>query len=213
MSRSTAASRTSPIPCCPKRSSRMTSCWLAPVICFTLCRWPWRIPLRLCACRSGRRGCMRRVWTAATDCLARRQHSQDPEWMNDLTLNHLDCQAGHAPILAGRIQGGAHGRASLRKAKRCSVPAPMHALHARVSMGVLCTRVRVSRSGTQPMASSKRRLRPRADGSPSPPPGAVTTKRGASCHVTSEFRRRRRNPYVADILPELEAALAIRSAT
>jgi len=153
-----------------------------------------------------------RTWEQSRDQLAKRQPDRDPEWMYYLTPNHLDCQAGYAMILAGRrviAEGaGADGRALLRKgeallrtgayARRPDVPYQRRALyegawlalgytaHGKLDQACDVTRMALSRLDQVRSPRSIALLRTMA----------------------GEMRRRKRNQAVADLLPDLEAALA-----
>jgi hypothetical protein len=154
-----------------------------------------------------------RFWTSAIDCLARRQHSQDPAWMYYLTPNHLDCQAGYALILAGRIHGGTHGRPLLRKGEALlrsgAYARPPGAPYQRRPLyeGAWLALGYTAHGKLEDACEVARMAIPRLHQVQSPRSVALLAT------LTSEFRRRRRNPYVADVLPELETALAVRSTT
>jgi hypothetical protein len=153
-----------------------------------------------------------RTWLDSRDQLAGRLPERDPEWMYYLTPNHLDCQAGYAMILAGRQTAaggaGADGRTLLRKgeallrtgayARKADVPYQRRALYEAAWLALGYTA-----HGKLDDACAVARLAvPRLDKVRSPRSTALLTT------LAGDLRRRKRNQTVADLLPELENALA-----
>jgi len=153
-----------------------------------------------------------RIWSQSHDQLARRQPDRDPEWMYYLTPNHLDCQVGYAMILAGRQRvaggAGADGRAILRKgeallrtgayARRPDAPYQRRALYEGAWLALGYT----AHGKLDDACAVTRMALPRLDQVRSPRSAALLGT------LTAEMRRRKRNETVADLLPELENALA-----
>lgn len=145
----------------------------------------------------------------AQDRLANRRLEQDPSWMYYLTPNHLDCQAGYAMILAGRRTAtDSRGRALLRKgeallrtgayARDLNAPGQRRALYEGAWLALGYT----AHGRFDDAAAAVRLALPRL--------GRVRSPRSVALLATlaTEMRRRKRNPTVAGLLPELEAALA-----
>ncbi|WP_230415997.1 hypothetical protein [Micromonospora tarapacensis] len=153
-----------------------------------------------------------RSWAESHDQLAKRNPDRDPEWMYYLTPNHLDCQAGYAMILAGRqvVAGGrgTDGRALLRKgeallrtgayARRPDVPYQRRALYEGAWLALGYT----AHGKLDDACAVIRMALPRLDQVRSPRSSALLST------LAQELRRRKRNQGVADLLPELENALA-----
>ncbi|MDG4766900.1 hypothetical protein O7632_22770 [Solwaraspora sp. WMMD406] len=153
-----------------------------------------------------------RAWTESRDQLAKRHPDRDPGWMYYLTPNHLDCQAGYAMILAGRQAAAAgrrtDGRTLLRKgesllrtgayARRPDVPYQRRALYegAWLALGY------ATQGKLDDACAVTRMALPRLDKVRSPRSTALLRA------LTQELRRRKRNQTVADLLPELDNALA-----
>lgn len=153
-----------------------------------------------------------RAWLESRDQLASRRPEQDPEWMYYLTANHLDCQAGYSLILSGRrvVAGGdqAAGRALLRKgesllrtgayARTSNDPSQRRALFEGAWLALGYT----AQGKLDDACAVTRMALPRL--------GQVRSPRSVSVLVllAREMRRRTRNHAVADLLPDLEAALA-----
>jgi hypothetical protein len=153
-----------------------------------------------------------RAWLGSRDQLAVRHPERDPDWMYYLTPNHLDCQAGYALILAGRqtvASGSAtDGRALLRKgeallrtgayARRPDVPYQRRALYEGAWLALGYT----AHGKLDDACAVTRMALPRLDRVRSPRSTALLQT------LAAELRRRKRNQNVADLLPELENALA-----
>ncbi|WP_431728326.1 carph-isopro domain-containing protein [Verrucosispora sp. TAA-831] len=153
-----------------------------------------------------------RAWTESRDRLAARQPDRDPEWMYYLTPNHLDCQTGYAMILAGRqtvaTGRGIDGRALLRKgeallrtgayARRPDVPYQRRALYEGAWLALGYT----AHGKLDDACAVTRMALPRLDQVRSPRSTALLNT------LAHELRRRQRNHAVADLLPDLENALA-----
>ena len=161
---------------------------------------------------AGRVNDCERTWTESRDHLARRHPDRDPEWMYYLTPNHLDCQAGYAMILAGRqtvANGrGSDGRALLRRgetllrtgayARRPDVPYQRRALYEGAWLALGYT----AHGKLDDACTVIRMALPRL--------GQVRSPRSTALLNTlaQELRRRQRHHAVADLLPDLENALA-----
>lgn len=153
-----------------------------------------------------------RSWAAAHDQLAKRHLDHEPAWMYYLTPNHLDCQVGYAMVLAGRqvvASGrGSDGRALLRKgekllrtgayARRPDVPHQRRALYEGAWLALGYT----AQGKLDDACAVTRMAIPRLAQVRSPRSAALLGT------LTKELRRRRRNQSVADLLPDLENALA-----
>ncbi|KXK62693.1 hypothetical protein AWW66_07175 [Micromonospora rosaria] len=153
-----------------------------------------------------------RTWAESRDQLAKRHPDRDPEWMYYLTPNHLDWQAGYAVILAGRqvvASGrGTDGRALLREggallrtgayARRPDVPYQRGALYEGAWLALGYT----AHGKLDDAGAVTRMALPRL--------GRVRSPRSTALLGTlaQELRRRKRNQSVADLLPDLENALA-----
>jgi len=157
-----------------------------------------------------------RAWHDSRDQLADRRPEQDPDWMYYLTPNHLDCQAGYSLILAGRrvVADGdqAAGRVLLRKgesllrtgayARSIDEPSQRRALFEGAWLALGYT----AQGKLDDACAVTKMALPRL--------GQVRSPRSVSVLTTlaHELRRRKRNQTVADVLPELEAALAAQTA-
>jgi hypothetical protein len=165
---------------------------------------------------AGRVDDCQRTWSQSHDQLARRQPGRDPDWMYYLTPNHLDCQAGYAMIHSGRRMvaagDGAAGRRVLRQgeallragayARRPDVPYQRRALYEGAWLALGYTA-----HGKLDEACAVTRLAlPRLSQVRSPRSNALLDT------LAAELRRRTRNPAVAELLPDLENALARRPA-
>lgn len=153
-----------------------------------------------------------RSWAQSSDRLARQQTDADPEWMYYLTPNHLDCQAGYSMILAGRktVAGGgtSSGGALLRKgeallrtgayARRTDVPYQRRALYEGAWLALGYT----AHGKLDDACAVTRLALPRLDQVRSPRSNTLLRT------LAGEMRRRKRHQGVADLLPDLEAALA-----
>jgi hypothetical protein len=144
----------------------------------------------------------------AHERLAGRLIGDDPSWMYYLTPNHLDCQAGYAMILAGRHMG-TNGRAQLRKgeallrtgayARPLAAPSQRRALYEGAWLALGYT----AHGRFDDAAHVVRLAIPRLSRVRSPRSVALLTT------LATDLRRRRRNPTIAYLLPELETALAV----
>jgi hypothetical protein len=153
-----------------------------------------------------------RAWQQSRDLLASRQPDRDPAWMYYLTPNHLDCQAGYAMIRAGRAVvatgGAADGRALLRRgeallrsgayARRTDLPHQRRALYEGAWLALGYT----AHGKLDEACEVARMALPRLGQVHSPRSGALLRQ------LADELRRRKRNQSAADLLPELENALA-----
>ncbi|MDQ7903495.1 hypothetical protein RB614_03075 [Phytohabitans sp. ZYX-F-186] len=158
---------------------------------------------------AGRAAECERAWHDAQDQLASRRRDQDPAWMYYLTPNHLDCQAGYAMILSGRrMAANRDGRALLRKgeallrtgayARPATEPSQRRALYEGAWLALGYT----AHGRLDDAANVVRLALPRLGTVRSPRSVALLTQ------LTHDLRRRNRNQTVADLLPDLEAALA-----
>ncbi len=161
---------------------------------------------------AGRMDDCERAWVQSRDQLAHRQPDRDPEWMYYLTPSHLDCQAGYAMILAGRQAAAGRtassGRSLLRKgelllrtgayARRPDVPYQRRALYEGAWLALGYT----AHGKLDEACDVVRIAIPRLDRVRSPRSNALLRA------LASEMRRRKRHQGVADVLPDLDAALA-----
>ena len=163
----------------------------------------------------GRVTACERAWLESRDQMADRRPEQDPEWMYYLTPNHLDCQAGYSLILAGRRVAAdgdqASGRALLRKgesllrtgayARSIDDSSQRRALFEGAWLALGYT----AQGKLEDACAVTRMALPRL--------GQVRSPRSVSVLVllAQEMRRRKRNQAVADVLPDLEAALAAQT--
>lgn len=152
-----------------------------------------------------------KAWLDSRDELADRRTEQDPDWMYYLTPNHLDCQAGYAMILAGRrivAEGNqAGGRKLLRKgesllrtgaySRSLDEPSQRRALFEGGWLALGYT----AQGKIDEACTVTRMALPRLGKVRSPRSAAVLSQ------LAQDLRRRTRNRNVADLLPDLDAAL------
>jgi hypothetical protein len=153
-----------------------------------------------------------RAWADARDRLATRRREGEPGWMYYLTPNHLDCQAGYAMIHAGRrlvaSDDATRGRAALRKggallrtgahARPLSAPDQRRALYEGAWLALGYT----ANGQLDDACSVARTTLPRLDSVRSPRSAALLRD------LSGELRKRKRNQTVAELLPDLDNALA-----
>lgn len=155
-----------------------------------------------------------RAYADASEALAGRDSDDDPPWLYYLTPSHLDCQAGYALVLAGRAQlerGDRAGRATLRRgsallrtgAHRVSYgdPSQRRALYE----GAWLSLAYAAYSDLERACAEARTALGRLNSVRSPRSNELL------CRLSADFRRRARNAYVADMLPDLDRALAAQS--
>jgi hypothetical protein len=144
--------------------------------------------------------------------LADRRAEQDPDWMYYLTPNHLDCQAGYSMILAGRRVVGEDNRAAARALLRKGESLLRTGAHMRsldeasqrraLFEGAWLALGFAAQGKLDDACAVTRMAIPRLGRVRSPRSAAVLAL------LAQDLRRRTRNQNVADLLPDLEAALA-----
>jgi hypothetical protein len=164
---------------------------------------------------SGRIHEFENTYLRARDTLGGRDRIADPPWLYYLTPGHLDCQAGYALVLAGRehLAGGDRaGRILLRQGtallrtgahdRPLDDASQRRALYEGAWLGLAYTARGDLASACDETRTAITRL------------GSVRSPRSnALLHqLSADFRRRTRNPHVADLLPDLEQALAAQTA-
>ncbi len=160
---------------------------------------------------AGRISDCERAWAQSRDRLANRQPDHDPQWMYYLTPTHLDCQAGYAMIMAGRrtVATGdtPSGRVLLRKGEallRTGVHAHRpDAAHQRRALyeGAWLALGYAAHGKLEEACDVTRMAIPRLDQVRSPRSNALLQT------LAGDMRRRKRHQGVADLLPDLNAAL------
>ncbi len=152
-----------------------------------------------------------RAWLDSQNTLTHRRSGQDPSWMYYLTANHLDCQAGYSLILAGRrLTGDRAGRSLLRKGESLlrtgaynrplGAPSQRRALYEAAWLALGYT----AHGKLEESAAVVRTAIPRLEHVRSPRSIALLST------LAKELHRRKRSQVIADVLPDLEAALARR---
>lgn len=154
---------------------------------------------------------------SALDVLAEADRAEDPAWMYFLTPSHLDTQAGyaltHAGMLAADSGNVSTGRALLREGEKLlrdgaydsplTTPAQRRALF----QGAWLATAAAGRGNLEEACALGRTAVART----------ATVRSGRSIEVlgrpAARLRRSKRNEYVRDFLPSLEACLARTSAS
>jgi hypothetical protein len=159
---------------------------------------------------AGRIADCERAWHESRDHFEQSAHEPDPAWMYYLTPNHLDCQAGYAMVHAGRAIIGddrTTGRSLLRKGESLlrsgvydrppTAPSQRRALYEGSWLALSYTSYGDLGSACDVVRLALPRLH------------QVRSPRSVELLKTlaHEFRRRRRDPRIAELLPELTAAL------
>jgi hypothetical protein len=150
-----------------------------------------------------------RTWLDARETITNKGTAVEPEWMYYLTDNHLDCQAGYSMILAGlREDDRRTSRALMRKGAALlrtgayDVPIGDPSQRRALYEGAWLARGYTASGNLEEAAAVVEIVLPRLDEVQSPRSVAVLNE------VAADMRRRTRNNRVADVLPELETALA-----
>ena len=159
---------------------------------------------------AGRHQDFQRTRQEALGALADRDRLQEPAWLYYLTPGHLNSQAGYALIHAGRLRylddkrrGRrliADGEALLRTGvydRPISDPLPRRALYEGAWLALGCTTHGRLEEACDLGRTAVQRL------------GRVRSARSADLlqALAEDMRRRQRNEYVRDFLPDLESAL------
>jgi hypothetical protein len=151
------------------------------------------------------------TYTGAANTFAGRDPASDPAWLYYLTLGHLDCQAAYALVLAGRdhLAGGDRaGRAMLRRGtallRTGAHDRPLDDSPQRRALyeGAWLALAYAARGDLESACDEARTAIGRLGSVHSPRSNALLHQ------LSTDFRRRTRNPHVADLLPELDRALA-----
>ncbi|HET9899380.1 MAG TPA: hypothetical protein VFQ44_31015 [Streptosporangiaceae bacterium] len=153
-----------------------------------------------------------RARAEAADALAARHADDDPSWLYYLTPAHLDCQAGYALVLAGRehhAAGDGAGLGMLRRgtamlctgAHNISAEDRTSQRRALYEGAWLC--LAYAAFGDVESACAEARIAIGRLGTVNSPRSNTLLR-----ELAVDFRRRLRNHHVAELLPELERALA-----
>lgn len=152
-----------------------------------------------------------RAYATSAETLAGADPAGDPPWLYYLTPGHLDCQAGYALVLAGREQlagGDRSGRAALRRGAAllrtgAHRAAPDDASQRRALFEGAWLALAYAACGDLEGACAEARIAvSRLELVRSPRSNALLGQ------LLADFRRRARNPHVADLLPDLDRVLA-----
>ncbi|MGB5756536.1 MAG: hypothetical protein WBM50_06450 [Acidimicrobiales bacterium] len=150
-----------------------------------------------------------RTWLDSRDVLSNRGLASEPGWMYYLTDNHLDCQAGYALILAGtQSDDRIEARKLLRKGQELlrtgayDVPEGDPSERRALYEGAWLARGYTASGKLDDAADVVELVLPRLEHVQSPRSVIVLNE------VAADMRKRKRNHRVADVLPDLEAALA-----
>lgn len=152
-----------------------------------------------------------RTYASAADTFAGRDPASDPTWLYYLTPGHLDCQAGYALVLAGRDRpagGDRVGRDMLRRGtallRTGAHDRPLGDASQRRALyeGAWLALGYAARGDLEGACGEARTAIGRLNSVRSPRSNALLHQ------LSTDFRRRTRNPHVADVLPELDRALA-----
>jgi hypothetical protein len=160
---------------------------------------------------SGRITDFERTCASAADTFAGRDPASDPAWLYYLTPGHLDCQAGYALVLVGRdrLAGGDRvGRAMLQRGtallRTGAHDRPLDDASQRRALyeGAWLALAYAARGDFEGACAEARSAIGRLGSVRSPRSNALLHQ------LSADFRRRTRNPHVADLLPDLDQALA-----
>lgn len=153
-----------------------------------------------------------RTYASAVDTFASRNAAADPSWLYYLTSSHLDCQAGYALVLIGRqcLAGGDRsGRVMLRRGIALLRTGAHHLPYddivsqRRALYEGAWLSLAYAGDGDLEGACAETRIALGRLGSVRSPRSNALLRQ-----LSADFRRRTRNPYVGDLLPDLERALA-----
>ena len=155
-----------------------------------------------------------RAWLDARERMSSGRREGEPDWMYYLTPGHIDCQAGYAMIHAGReliVAGDAgRGRATLRKGEQLlrtgAYARPSTAPNQRRALfeGAWLALGYTAHGKLDDACAVTRMALPRLESVRSPRSTALLRS------LAGELRRRKRNQAVAELLPDLDNALATR---
>ena len=160
---------------------------------------------------AGQLDAFERAYASAAEKLATRDPADDPPWLYYLTPNHLDCQAGYALVLAGRGQltaGHRTGRETLRRGSALlrtgahRVPYDDGSQRRALYEGAWLSLAYSAYGDLERACAEARTAITRLEFVRSPRSNELLRQ------LSSDFRRRVRNPHVADLLPDLDRALA-----
>jgi hypothetical protein len=157
------------------------------------------------------------AYKSALDVLADGDRSEDPAWMYYLTPSHLDSQAGyaltHVGMLASESGGSSAGRSILRQGERLlrkgayDRPLTDQAQRRALFEGAWLAAAAAGRGNLEEACALGRTAVART--------AAVRSSRSLEVlgRLAARLRRARRNEYVRDFLPSLEATMARTSAS
>jgi hypothetical protein len=160
---------------------------------------------------SGRITEFEHTYAGAADTFAGRDPASDPAWLYYLTPGHLDCQAGYALVLAGRgrLAGSDRvGRDMLRRGtallRTGAHDRPLGDASQRRALyeGSWLALAYAARGDLEGACGEARTAIGRLGSVRSPRSNALLRQ------LSTDFHRRTRNAHVADILPDLDRALA-----
>jgi len=163
---------------------------------------------------AGRLDDLERAYASAVETLAGRDPARDPPWLYYLTPGHLDCQAGYALVLAGRERlagGGREGRAMVRRGAALlrtgahDVPRDDASQRRALYEGAWLALGYAAYGDLESACAEGRTAIGRLGFVRSPRSNVLLRQLAAG------LRRRTRNVYVADLLPDLERALAAQA--
>jgi hypothetical protein len=152
-----------------------------------------------------------RAYRASVDTLAGRDATADPAWLYYLTVNHLECQAGYALVLAGRrvqAEGDRAGRAMLRRGAALlrtgahCLPSDHAAQRRALYEGAWLSLAHTAEGDLESACAEARLAMGRLGSVRSPRSNALLRQ------LSADFGRRVRNPQVSELLPDLKRALA-----
>lgn len=163
---------------------------------------------------SGRSREFDNTYLAACDTFAGRDPAKDPAWLYYMTPGHLDCQAGYALILAGRnhlASGDQAGRSMLRRGaallRTGAHDRPLGDASQRRALyeGAWLALAYTARGDLTGACDETRTAMMRL--------GPVRSPRSNNLlhQLSADLRHRTRNPHVADLLPDLDRALAAQT--
>lgn len=156
-----------------------------------------------------------RAHRESVDILAGRDATADPAWLYYLTVNHLECQAGYALVLAGRqvqADGDGAGRAMLRRGAALlrtgahRLPYDDDTAQRRALYEGAWLSLAYTACGDLQSACAEARVAVGRLGSVRSPRSNMLLRQ-----LSADLCRRARNPHVSDLLPDLKRALAMQA--